>query len=98
MMINTKRTKGMIINFTEDYQFDTRLQIKGENIEMIESTRLLGTIISNDLKWDLNTSNLVKKANGRMQLLRKVASFGAPIDDLKDIYILFVRSILEQSV
>ena len=32
-----------------------------------------------------------------MQLLRKVASFGAPIDDLKEIYILFVRSILEQS-
>ena len=32
-----------------------------------------------------------------MQLLRKVASFGTPVDDLKDIYILFVRSILEQS-
>ena len=32
-----------------------------------------------------------------MQLLRKVASFGTPIEDLKDIYILFVRSLLEQS-
>ena len=32
-----------------------------------------------------------------MQLLRKVAEFGAPIEDLKNIYILFVRSILEQS-
>ena len=32
-----------------------------------------------------------------MQLLRKVASFGTPVDDLKDIYILFVTSILEQS-
>ena len=58
---------------------------------------MLGTIISNDLKWDLNTASLVKKANARMQLVRKVASFGTPVDDLKDIYILFVRSILEQS-
>ena len=40
---------------------------------------------------------MVKKANARLQLLRKFASFGRPVDDLKDIYILFVRSILEQS-
>ena len=32
-----------------------------------------------------------------MQLLRKVASFGTPMEDLKIIYILFIRSILEQS-
>ena len=38
-----------------------------------------------------------KKANGRIELLRKVASFGTPAEDLKVIYILFIRSILEQS-
>ena len=32
-----------------------------------------------------------------MELLRKVAGFGTPTDDLKIIYILFIRSILEQS-
>ena len=32
-----------------------------------------------------------------MELLRRVAGFGTPVDDLKTIYILFVRSILEQS-
>ena len=32
-----------------------------------------------------------------MELLRKVASFGTGIDDLKNIYILYVRSLLEQS-
>ena len=40
---------------------------------------------------------LVKKANARMELVRKVASFGASEDDLKNIYFLFVRSLLEQS-
>ena len=40
---------------------------------------------------------VVKKANARMEILRRVSSFGAPIQDLKDIYILFVRSLLEQS-
>ena len=32
-----------------------------------------------------------------MELLSRVASFGTPPEDLKLIYILFVRSILEQS-
>ena len=32
-----------------------------------------------------------------MAILRKAASFGTPMDDLKTIYILFIRSILEQS-
>ena len=32
-----------------------------------------------------------------MQLLRKVASFGTSQDELKDVYILFIRSLLEQS-
>ena len=97
MMINTKKTKTMIINFTDNFQFTTRLKLKDKNIEVIDSTKLLGTIISNDLKWDLNTAAIVRKANARMELLRKAASFGPPIEDLKDIYILFIRSILEQS-
>ena len=97
MIINEKKTKTMLINFTEKYQFATRLQLKDENVEVINSTKLLCTIISDDLKWDLNTQNLVKKANARMALLRKVASFGAPLEDLKTIDVLFIRSILEQS-
>ena len=96
MKINSKKTKAMIFNFTSK-QFSTRLKLGNENVEIIENTKLLGTLIQNDLKWDLNTKNLVKKANMRMQLLRKVASLGASKQDLKEIYILFIRSILDQS-
>ena len=97
MIINEKKTKTMIINFTENYKFTTRLQLKGQPIEVIDSTRLLGTMITEDLKWDLNVATIVKKANARMELLRKVASFGTPTEDLKTIYILYIRSLLEQS-
>ena len=97
MLINVKKTKNIIFNFTDNFKFATRLNLKGEMVETIENTKLLGTIISNDLKWDLNTANIVKKANSRMELLRKVSSFGAPVQDLITIYILFIRSLLEQS-
>ena len=50
----------MIFNFTENYKFTTRLQLKDENIEIVNSTRLLGTILSDDLAWDPNTASLVK--------------------------------------
>ena len=97
MLINVKKTKTMIFNYTHNYKFTTRLRINNEPIDVITSTRLLGTIISDDLKWDLNCANIVKKANARMQLLRKVASFGTNEDELKNIYLLFIRSVLEQS-
>ena len=97
MVLNEKKTKTMIFNFTENHKFTTRLQLKNENIEVVKNTKLLGTIITDCLGWDLNTQNLVKRANARMELLRQVASFGTPVDDLKIIYILFVRSLLEQS-
>ena len=60
-------------------------------------TKLLGTIIQNNLRWDSNTAYIVKRANSRMLLLRKLSEFGAPKDDLKTIYVSYIRSILEQS-
>ena len=96
-VINEKKTKNMIFNFTDNFQFTSRLTLKGEPVEVIKTTKLLGTIITDEFKWDQNTRNLVIRANARMELLRRAAEFKASTSDLKDIYILFVRSILEQS-
>ena len=74
-----------------------RIRLNDQTIESVKHTTLLGTIISDDLSWDLNVKNIVKKANSRMELLRRVASFGASIEDMKTIYFLFVRSHLEHS-
>ena len=97
MKINERKTKTMIFNFSKNYKFTTRLEMNGEPLDVIESTKLLGTVISNNLSWDENVSVLVRKSNARMELLRKLAVFGAPDEDMKTIYILFIRSLLEQS-
>ena len=97
MKLNTKKTKAMIFNFSKKHQFTTRLKLKSENIELVNEAKILGTIITNDLKWKRNTENLVKRANSRMLLLSKASNFGASIVDLKEIYVLFIRSLLEQS-
>ena len=61
MMINGKKTKTMIFNFTDNFQFMTRLKLKDENVEVLNSTRLLANILSHDLKWNLNTANIERK-------------------------------------
>ena len=58
---------------------------------------MLGTIITDDLKWRRNTEYLVKKANQRMKMLHIASKFTSKFSDLKTIYKLFIRSILEQS-
>ena len=97
MKVNVNKTKTMIFNYTDKYQFTTRLAMDNCPIEEIKSTKLLGTIITNDLRWDENCKYLIRKANMRMQLLHKVSSFGLSREEMKNIYILFIRSILEQS-
>ena len=97
MVLNQKKTKVMLFNFTEKYKFTTRLQLNNANLEVVEQAKLLGVIITNDLKWDENTAYLVKRAYARMELLRKVAAFTRSVEEKKNIYVLYVRSILEQS-
>ena len=97
MKLNEKKTKSMIFNFTKKFQFTTQLAVNDQPIEIVKETKLLGTFLTDDLKWDKNTSEIVKSAWQRMQLLYKSASFTSNRMDLKNIYLTFVRSVLEKS-
>ena len=85
----------MIINFTRKYQFATRLHMNQTLLDCINETPLLGLILTDNLCMKKNTNNLVKKGYQRMAILRKLYGFSIPIEDLVQIYCLFVRSILE---
>ena len=85
MKINEGKTKIMIFNPTRNYQFTTRLKLNKVTLEVVTQTKLLGTHITHDLKWDLNTKEITRKANARIQLLRKAASFNPLKEDLKAI-------------
>ena len=87
----------MLFNFTNKHKFTTRLNENEQNIEVVSEFKLLGTILTDDLKWGRNTSYLVKKAYMRMQLLYSAAKFTKNKKDLKHIYITFIRPVLEQS-
>ena len=94
---NVAKTKNIIFNFSRNNQFSTELKLDGEIIETVIETKLLGTIITNDLCWKKNTDKTIKEANKRMVFLHKTSKFTRNKQDLKKIYLLQIRSKLEQS-
>ena len=68
MKLNQNKSNIMIFNPSKKFKFTTRLEMNGHTLPVVNKTKLLGTIISDDLKWDSNTKELVKKANQRMVL------------------------------
>ena len=97
MIISKKKTKAIMFNYTHNYQIGTRITLEGENIEFVDKIKLLGTWVSNKLTWNENCTYLIQKVNKRMQLLRRILSFGASKDEMVHFWIIFCRSVLEQS-
>ena len=93
--LNSKKTKYMIINYTNNYQFNTRISLEGNILDCIDQIRLLGVEIRDDLSWKANTASITKKVFGRMSLLREHVGFGIPKNNLVLLYIIFIRSKLE---
>ena len=71
--------------------------MEGKPLDIVDYTKLLGLIVSSDLSWSRNTQYIIKRANSRLELLRRISNFSAPMKDLVQIYITYIRSILEQS-
>ena len=87
----------MIFNLTDNHQFTNRLQLKRENIEIVDKMKILGTIVNTQLSWDDNCQIIIKKVNARMQLLRSVLSVGVSTEEMFHLWTIFFRSVLEQS-
>ena len=76
MKLNIKKTSSMIFKFTNNFQFNTKFNIEGDNIYIRKKTKILGLVITDNLKWEENTKEFIhKNIHIRMCLLKKVSSF-----------------------
>ena len=88
----------MLFNPTLNYDFVPSFEVEGRAIETKEEMRLLGLVLRNDLSWKSNTEQMTKKAYNRLWMLKRLKLNGANIEDLTDVYIKQVRSVLEFGV
>ena len=98
MQINFKKTKIIVFNPCTKKDFMPELTIENYQLEVVEEVKLLGLVITSDMRWSANTANMVSKANKRMWILRRLKNMGAKALDLIDVYIKQIRSVLELAV
>ena len=99
MVINKLKTK--VISFTKSRKWDFLPELQfsdGTQLECVPETKLLGVIVSQDLKWNKNTDYICQKARQKLWILRRMLNFDLTIHQLFDVYIKEVRSILELAV
>ena len=86
----------MVFNPSRSKDFQPKFELSNNNlVEVVEESKLLGVVISSDLSWSANTSYIISRANKKLWFLRRLKTLGAEDNDLKDVYIKQIRSILE---
>ena len=94
MRLNESKCNYMVFS-RSNTEFVTRLHINDHLLEKVESIKLLGMHISQDLSWDRNCQEICRRAYSRLSLLTKLKYAGISTEDLIEVYILFIRSIIE---
>ena len=76
-------------------QFATRLHINKNTLERVSVSKMLGVWISEDLSWARNCKEICQRAYSRLGMITKLKYVGVGLEDLLDIYVLFIRSVTE---
>ena len=99
MIINQKKTEIMKFNFRKSLDFPPIFTIGGPDyLNIVSKTRLLGFILSFDLKWHQHVDFMCQKAMKKTFLLRKLKILELESNLLLDFYLKEIRSILEYGV
>ncbi|KAM4553429.1 uncharacterized protein V3H82_017873 [Fundulus diaphanus] len=88
----------MVVDFRKNSAPATPITLCDSTIDTVESFRFLETIISQDLKWELNINSLTKKAQQRMYFLRQLKKFNLPRTMMVQFYSSIIESILTSSI
>ena len=71
------------------------LELEGCQIDLVEDMKILGVMISSDMKFSKNTQYIIKKAYRRIWMLKRLKNLGATTSQMLDVYTKQVRSVLE---
>ena len=87
-----------MFNSSRNWDFTPQVSLGNKCLEVVDEIKLLGVVITSDLKWHRNTKYLCDKAYGRLWMLRNLRRLGALKSELVDVYTKQCRSLLELAV
>ena len=95
MIMNTKKTKEIIFNFKKSPLQLGHLTIENTAIECVDSFKLLGVTIQSDMKWNIHTGTITKKASKQLFFLKQLRRSGLSQSYLRLFYVTKIRPGLE---
>ena len=94
MVINDLKSYYLV--FTKSQKdFATRFTANNKYLERLSVTQILEVWIADDGSWSNNTQEILKKGSSRISFLTKLKYAGVKIEDLLEIYQLFIRNCAE---
>ncbi|KAL6107434.1 uncharacterized protein ACO6RY_11070 [Pungitius sinensis] len=96
--LNALKTVEMVVDFRKNAAPPSPLTLCDSPFTTVDSFRFLGSIITQDLKWELNIRSITKKAQQRMFFLRQLKKFDLPKTMMVHFYTSIIECILCSSI
>ena len=94
LILNTKKTKEIVIDFRRSEPPLQRVNIRGEDIEVVQSYRYLGVHLDSKLDWSVNTDAVYRKGQSRLVFLRRLRS----LDVCGEMLHMFYQSVVASTI
>ena len=99
MKINQLKTKVAIFNPLNKIDVMPKISFDGQNdIVVVEEYKLLGQILTTDMKTLKNTQNILRKAYSKMYILHRLNKLGCPKSEMIEVLKQQILSMAEQAV
>ena len=95
MKLNPTKCKELRISFLRQQPNFSQIHIDSAPIPIVESAKVLGVSLQNNLKWKSHVDNITKKAAKRLYILCVLKRNGLHDDNLKTIFMTLIRSVLQ---
>jgi hypothetical protein len=92
--LNVRKTKELIVDYRKRRAEQAPININATVVEQVESFKLLGVHITNDLSWSKHTKTVVKRTQQNLFPLGRLKRFGKGYQILKKFNSCTIESIL----
>ena len=93
--LNESKCKELRISFSRSGSPVDHITINDKQIEVVSSAKLLGVVVSDNLKWNAHVESICKKAATRLYFLKQLKRAKVPPNDMLLFYITCIRPVLE---
>ena len=95
LQLNADKCKELVIDFKRvKHHFDTVTE-NSQELECVDSVKLLGVTITNTLQWNCHVLDVIQKVNKRIYFLILLKRANVPAPDIVCFYLICIRPGLE---